>query len=69
MLKFLLTFIFKRNFDSAISFLMITTRKFSEKDFDYYINMGISLKSNEEFESSLNVQKSKEINPNSPLHS
>ena len=59
----------KSNFDSAISVLdeyyEVNT---AEKDFDYYVNKGVSLKSIEEFERSLSMyDKAKEINPNSPL--
>ena len=40
----------------------------SEKDFDYYVNKGIALKSIEEFENSLLMyDKASEINPSSPL--
>ena len=59
----------KSNFDSAIAVLNeYYDENASEKDFDYYVNMGISLKSNEEFEKSLSMyDKAKEINSNSPL--
>ena len=59
----------KSNFDSAISVLDDYYEiNSAEKDFDYYVNKGISLKSIEEFESSLLMyDKATEINPSSPL--
>ena len=59
----------KSNFDSAINVLDEYYEENSiDKDFDYYVNKGISLKSIEEFESSLSMyDKAAEINPNSPL--
>ncbi len=57
------------NYDSTIAVLEeYYNEKPAEKDFDYYVNMGISLKSIEEFENSLSMyDKAKEINPESPL--
>ena len=59
----------KSNFDSAITVLdEYYDEKSEEKDFDYYINKGISLKSIEEFEKSLLMyDKATEINSDSPL--
>ena len=59
----------KGNFDSAINVLDDYYKENSaEKDFDYFINMGIALKSLEEFKSSLSMyEKATEINSNSPL--
>ena len=59
----------KSNFDSAISVLdEYYEENPAEKDFDYYVNQGISLKSIEEFEKSLSMyNKATEINPGSPL--
>ena len=59
----------RSQFDAAINLL----EKYYEenphkKDFDYYANMGISLKSNEEYGRSLSMyDKAKQINPDSPL--
>ena len=59
----------KSNFNSAITVLdEYYEVNSAEKDFDYYVNKGISLKSIEEFESSLLMyDKATEINPGSPL--
>ena len=59
----------KSNFNSAIAVLdEYYEVNSTEKDFDYYVNKGISLKSIEEFESSLLMyDKATEINPSSPL--
>ena len=54
----------KSNFESTIAVLEeYYKEKPEEKDFDYYVNMGIALKSIEEFEDSLSMyDRSKEIN-------
>ena len=59
----------KGQFDSAINVLeSYYDKNPNEKDFDYFINMGVSLKSNEEFQQSLLMyEKAIEINPDSPL--
>ena len=59
----------KGNFESAINVLdSYYDQNIAEKDFDYYVNKGISLKSIEEFENSLEMyDKATEINSNSPL--
>ena len=59
----------KSNFEGAIKVLdEYYDDNFVEKDFDYYVNKGISLKSIEEFESSLAMyDKATEINSSSPL--
>ena len=59
----------KSQFDSAIKVLeKYYNKNPDKKDFDYYANMGISLKSNEEYGQSLAMyDKAKEINPESPL--
>ena len=59
----------KSNFDSVIKVLdEYYDLNSSEKDFDYYVNKGIALKSIEEFENSLLMyDKASEINPSSPL--
>ncbi len=59
----------KSNFDSAITVLdEYYEENTAEKDFDYYVNKGISLKSIEEFKKSLSMyDKATEIDPNSPL--
>ena len=59
----------KSNFDSAINVLdEYYEENPAEKDFDYYINKGVSLKSLEEFESSLSMyDKATIINSSSPL--
>ena len=59
----------KSNFEGAIKVLdEYYDENFVEKDFDYYVNKGISLKSIEEFESSLAMyDKATEINSSSPL--
>ena len=67
----ILSFIYiqKGQFSSAIDVLeSYYNEKPQEKDFDYFINMGVSLKSNEEFERSLLMyEKALKINPDSPL--
>ncbi len=59
----------KSNFESTIAVLEeYYKEKPEEKDFDYYVNMGIALKSIEEFEESLSMyDRAKEINSESPL--
>ena len=59
----------KSNFDSAINVLNdYYEENPEEKDFDYFVNMGIALKSIEEFENSLTMyDKASKINPESPL--
>ena len=59
----------KGQFDSAINVLeSYYDKNPNEKDFDYFINMGVSLKSNEEFQQSLLMyERAIEINPDSPL--
>ena len=59
----------KSNFESTIAVLEeYYKEKPEEKDFDYYVNMGIALKSIEEFKSSLSMyDRAKEINSESPL--
>ena len=59
----------KGQFDSAINVLEnYYDKNPNEKDFDYFINMGVSLKSNEEYQQSLLMyEKAIEINPDSPL--
>ena len=59
----------KGQFDSAINVLeSYYDKNPKEKDFDYFINMGVSLKSNEEFQQSLLMyERAIEINPDSPL--
>ena len=59
----------KSNFESTIAVLEeYYKEKPEEKDFDYYVNMGIALKSIEEFENSLSMyDRAKEINSESPL--
>ena len=59
----------KSNFESTIAVLEeYYKEKPEEKDFDYYVNMGIALKSIEEFEDSLSMyDRAKEINSESPL--
>ena len=59
----------KGQFDSAIKVLeSYYDKNPKEKDFDYFINMGVSLKSNEEFQQSLLMyERAIEINPDSPL--
>ena len=59
----------KSNFGSTIAVLEeYYKEKPEEKDFDYYVNMGIALKSIEEFGDSLTMyDKAKEINSESPL--
>ena len=59
----------KGQFDSAINVLeSYYDKNPNEKDFDYFINMGVSLKSNEEFQQSLIMyDRAIEINPDSPL--
>ena len=59
----------RSNFDSAITVLdEYYEENSTEKDFDYYINKGVSLKSNEEFEKSLIMyDKATLINSDSPL--
>ena len=59
----------KSNFESAIDVLEEYYEDNSEeKDFDYYVNMGVALKSIEEFEKSLLMyEKAMKINPESPL--
>ena len=59
----------KSNFESTIAVLEeYYKEKPEEKDFDYYVNMGIALKSIEEFEDSLSMyDRAKEINSESPM--
>ena len=59
----------RRNYESAISVLNdYYNENPKEKDFDYFANMGVALKSIEEFESSLSMyDKASKINPESPL--
>ena len=59
----------RRNYESAISVLNDYYNDYpKEKDFDYFANMGVALKSIEEFESSLSMyDKASKINPESPL--
>ena len=62
-------YIQKGQFSSAIDVLeSYYNENPQEKDFDYFINMGVSLKSNEEFERSLLMyEEALKINPDSPL--
>ena len=59
----------KSNFESAISVLNdYYNENPTDKDFDYYANMGVALKSIEEFENSLSMyDKATKVNPGSPL--
>tara|TARA_B100001057_G_scaffold360221_1_gene362515 strand:- start:556 stop:2187 length:1632 start_codon:yes stop_codon:yes gene_type:complete len=67
----ILTFLYiqRGQFDAAIDRLeKYYNDNPNEKDFDYFINMGVSLKSVEEFQKSLEMYKeAQKINPESPL--
>ena len=62
-------YIQRGQFASSIELLDSYYTKYpNQKDFDYYANMGISLKSNEEFERSITMyNEAKKLNPASPL--
>ena len=59
----------KAQFNAAINILETHYDKNPhKKDFDYYSNMGVALKSIEEFQKSLDMyHKAREIDPDSPL--
>lgn len=62
-------YIQRGQFSSSIDLLETYYDKYpNQKDFDYYANMGISLKSIEELEKSIEMyNEAKKINPDSPL--
>ena len=62
-------YIQRGQFTSSIELLEnYYTKHPNQKDFDYYANMGISLKSNEEFDKSIAMyNEAKKLNPGSPL--
>ena len=62
-------YIQRGQFSSSIDLLeAYHTKHPNQKDFDYYANMGISLKSNEDLEKSIDMyNQAKKINPDSPL--
>lgn len=62
-------YIQRGQFNASIDVLETYYQKFPlQRDFDYFINMGVSLKSIEEFEKSLVMyEKAKKIDANSPL--
>ena len=59
----------KNQFQSTIDLLLNYFEEFPEKkDFDFYINLGVSYKSLEEYKKALNMyEKAQELDPNSPL--
>lgn len=62
-------YIQRSQYNASIDVLETYYQKFPlQRDFDYFINMGVSLKFIEEFEKSLVMyEKAKKIDPNSPL--
>ena len=59
----------KNQFQSTIDLLLNYFEEYPEKkDFDFYINLGVSYKSIEEYRKALNMyEKAKELDPSSPL--